>query len=236
MKSIIKKGNGGHHLEQANGNPPNTSTYATSRWRSFGHKAEVTRNLLSEQYGLCAYSELRHDQVGLGTHIEHIQPKSVFFELTFNYSNLVISALSSEDLATINRAEVFGGHAKLNRYDALLFISCLETDCARYFVYLSSGKVEPSLTLLENEKRQVQYTIDLLNLNSPYLTNQRKKWLDELDELIDEHIQNDMSLTHLASIDLMPANNKLSPFFTANRQRFGQIAEQLLANDAPELL
>jgi len=45
-----------------------------------------------------------------------------------------------------------------------------------------------------------------------------------------------MSLPHLAAIDLSPTNGKISPFFTATRQRFGQIAEQLLANDAAELL
>jgi hypothetical protein len=103
-------------------------------------------------------------------------------------------------------------------------------------VYLSNGKVEPARVLEPYEKNKAQYTIDLLNLNSPYLVNQRKNWLDELDELINEHIQNDMSLLHLASIDLVPTNNKLSPFFSATRQRFGQIAEQLLANGAPELV
>ena len=45
-----------------------------------------------------------------------------------------------------------------------------------------------------------------------------------------------MSLSHLAAIDLVPFNYILSPFFTATRQRFGQLAEQLLATDAPELL
>ncbi|MGF1869692.1 AAA family ATPase [Photobacterium indicum] len=49
-------------------------------------------------------------------------------------------------------------------------------------------------------------------------------------------IQKDMSLSHLASIDLVPTNNKLSPFFSATRQRFGCISEQVLTQDAPELL
>lgn len=235
MRSITKIGNGGYQLERSNQTPPTTSDQATSRWRSFGYKADVTERLLAEQYGLCAYSEVRPDQLGLGTHIEHIEPKSANPARTFDYSNLVASALSSEDLKTIDKDEVFGGHAKLSEYDKHLFVSCLHADCARYFVYLSNGEVEPALLLETPEKNAAQYTIDLLNLNSPFLVNRRKRWLDELDELIDEHIRNGMSLPCLASIDLVPISDKLSPFFTATRQRFEHIAEEVLASDAPEL-
>ena len=236
MRSITKVGDGGYQLNRSNQNPPSTSEQATSRWSSFGYKAEVTVQLLAEQYGLCAYSEIRPDQLGLGTHIEHVEPKSANSARTFDYGNLALSALSSNDLKNIDKTEVFGGHVKLSTYDALLFISCLQADCARYFVYLSNGKVEFTRSLSQPEKDKAQYTIDLLNLNSPYLVNRRKRWLDELDELIDEHIRDHMSLPCLASIDLVPVNDRLSPFFTATRYRFGQIAEQVLANEAPELL
>ena len=236
MRAITKLDNGGYQLNRSHANPPNTSDEATSRWNSFNYKPMVTKYLLTEQYGLCAYSEVRPDKLNLGTHIEHVEPKSANPQRTFDYCNLVLSALSDDDLKNIDRADIFGGHAKLSKYDALLLISCLQADCARYFVYLSNGKVEPANVLDTTEKMQAQYTIDLLNLNSPYLVNQRKNWLDELDELIEEHIAGGLSLPHLAAIDLLPTNNKLSPFFTATRQRFGKIAEQILATDAPELL
>lgn len=236
MRAITKLGNGGYQLNRSHANPPNTSDEATSRWSSFNYKSMVTKYLLTEQYGLCAYSEVRPDKLNLGTHIEHVEPKSANPQRTFDYCNLVLSALSDDDLKHIDKANVFGGHAKLSKYDALMFISCLQADCARYVVYLSNGKVEPANVLNTTEHTQAQYTINLLNLNSPYLVNQRKNWIDELDALIDEHIAGGLSLPHLASIDLLPTNNKLSPFFTATRQRFGRIAEQLLANDAPELL
>ena len=236
MRTITKIRNGGYQLGRSNQTPPATSDQAKTRWSRFSHKADVTEHLLAEQYGLCAYSEVRPDQLGLSTHIEHLEPKSANPARTFDYSNLVASALSSDDLKIIDRAEVFGGHAKLSKYDAHLFVSCLHANCARYFVYLSNGGVEPSRSLTQPEKDKAKYTIDLLNLNSPYLVNQRKKWLDELDALIDEHITNGMSLPCLASIDLVPASDKLSPFFTATRHRFGNIAEQVLTNEAPELL
>ena len=236
MKAITKSGNGGYQLNRSHQTPPTTSEQASSRWSSFGYKADVTGHLLTEQYGLCAYSEVRPDQLGLGTHIEHVEPKSTNPARTFDYSNLVLSTLSSDDLKIIDKTEVFGGHAKLSQYDALLFISCLQADCTRYFVYLSNGKVEPANALSEAEKQQAKYTIKLLNLNSPYLVNRRFNWIDELDDLIDEHIRKDMFLPHLASIDLFPVSDKLSPFFTATHQRFGRIAERILADDAPELL
>ena len=70
--------------------------------------------------------------------------------------------------------------------------------------------------------------IKLLNLDAPYLVTQRKNWLDELDQLIDEHLESDDSLEDLAAIDLLPTSGKLNPFFSATRQRFTGIAERLL--------
>jgi len=236
VRSITKKGSGGYQLSRSHETPPQTAEQATRRWRGFRGKNKVTKYLQAEQYGLCAYSEVRPDQLGLGCHIEHIAPKSANPARTFDYSNLVLSALSSDDLQNIDSDEVFAGHAKGSDYDDLLFVSCLQFDCARYFAYLSTGLVEPFRALSQAEKEKAQYSIDLLLLNSPYLVNQRKNWLDELDNLIDIHIREDRSLSHLASVDILPANDRLSPFFTATRQRFGKVAEQLLANDAPELL
>lgn len=236
MRYIVKQGTGGYQLEKANEKPPANAEQATIRWDNFKGKKAVTKFLLSAQYYLCAYSEVRPDLLNLGTHIEHIEPKSTNPARTFDYANLVLNALSSDNLRKLNRADVFGGHAKLNTYDATLFVSCLQPDCAKYFVYLSNGIIEPSQKLEQTDQVRAQYTIDLLNLNSPYLVNLRQKWIDELDELIDQHIQDDWSLEHLAAIDLVPWAGKLSRFFTATRQRFGIVAEQILANQAPELL
>ena len=47
---------------------------------------------------------------------------------------------------------------------------------------------------------------------APYLVNQRKNWLDELDTFIDQHLTEDQSLVDLAAIDLLPTSGKLSRF------------------------
>jgi len=212
---------GCYPLDNKNKMPPSGATQAKSSWDKFKHKKQVTQLLCAEQHGLCAYSEIRPDQYNLGTHIEHVKPKSLFPSQTFDYHNLVLSALSDTDLKIMNNEAVFGGHAKLNKYNSTQFVSCLQANCADFFAYLSNGQVEASLKLTSANAQKARYTIDVLNLNSPYLVNQRKKWLDELEDCIDEHLDKGWSLKDLAVIYLCPVKDKLYPFFTANCQRFG---------------
>jgi uncharacterized protein (TIGR02646 family) len=230
MRAITKRTFGGYHLDQAHQNPPTTADEATSRWQSFGYKDQVQEYLLDEQYGLCCYSELRSDLEGLGYHIEHVEPKSKNPPKTFDYRNLAASALTSEDLETFKtvQEDTFGGHAKQSEYDKSLFISCHNPDCSRYFAYLSDGRIVPSSNLNDFEKQQANYTINLLNLNCPYLVNRRKRWHEELDKLFEEHLDKNWSLEHLAAINLLPTNQKLSQFFSITRQFFGSIAERIL--------
>lgn len=237
MKPIIPKNSGNHHLGLAHQTPPTTADQATSRWKNFGYKSRVLDNLLDDQYGLCCYSELRADLEGLGYHIEHLCPKSIYPVGTFDYANLAASALSKDDLNIFKtiKEDTFGGHAKLSAYDPALFILCHDPDCARYFAYLSDGRVVPRDKLNNFEKDRANYTIGLLNLNSPYLVNRRRRWHDELDQLFEEHLDKQWSVEHLAAIDLIPSNKRLSQFFSLTRQFFGHVAEHVIQQQLPEL-
>jgi uncharacterized protein (TIGR02646 family) len=231
MIFIDKHGNGGFHLNKANKNPPYSEYTAQSRWHSFRHhKAEVLDFLLTEQYGLCCYSELRADLAGLGYHIEHVQPKSLYPDRTFDYRNLAASALDEKNLASFkaNKEETFAGHAKLQQFDATLFISCHESDCQRYFAYLSDGRVVPANGLTSVERDRAIYTIQLLNLDCPFLRNRRRRWWEKLERLFDEHIEKDWSLENLAAIDLLPTNGKLSQFVSMTMSFYGRIAAEIL--------
>ena len=228
MRLVAKRNSGGYHLEQAHQNPPTTEAEATSRWRSFGHKTEVLGYLLDEQYGLCCYSELRADLENLGYHIEHVKPKSSYSTETFNYGNLAASALSSEDLPTLIKDDVFGGHAKQSNYDSDLFISCNDADCVRYFSYLSDGRVVASESLSDIDKQRADYTIKLLNLNCSFLVNRRRRWYEELEQCFEEHEAKNWCIKSLAAIDLLPTDQKLSPFFSVTKQFFGVVAERIL--------
>ncbi len=238
MRVIHKQGTGGHGLRQAYANPPQTPQQASSRWSSFNHKSVVMSALLDEQYQLCCYSEIRADQDGLGYHCEHVENKSQNPPRTFDYTNLAASALHTDDLPKLNAGETFAGHAtgKQQACDMTRFVSCHQADCARFFAYLSDGRVVPSQTLNALETDRAQYTIDTLNLNSPYLVTRRRQWWNELDELFEAHLDNDWSLPHLVAVDLVPAAGGLSRFFSITRQFFGQIAEQTLLQHAPQLV
>ncbi|MDP3873547.1 MAG: retron system putative HNH endonuclease [Methyloversatilis sp.] len=238
MRAIRKLGSGGFHLTQAHTHPPETSEQATTRWNSFRrHKAAVLQCLLEEQFQLCCYSELRADEEGLGYHIEHVENKSQKPSRTFDYSNLAASALDSANDLHDMRFQgkvVFGGHAsdKQTACDMQRFVSPHRPDCHRFFAYLSDGRVVPSTDLNAAEQDQAQYTVDLLNLNSPFLVTRRQQWWDELDRLYEEHRQKHWSLSDLAAIDLVPVNGRLSLFFSVTRQFFGPVAEQTLRDCA----
>lgn len=241
MRAIQKQGDGGFHLNDAHAAPPQTPQQAKSRWRSFGHKPAVMQFLLAEQYHLCCYSELRADQLGLGYHIEHVENKRQNPPRTFDYANLAASALDSPNDLDVFKArgdEVFGGHAsgKQGPVDMSRFISPHRHDCRRFFTYLSDGRVEPSDQVTVPEQIQAQYTINILNLNSPYLVTLRRNWWDELDQLFQYHLANGWSLPHLAAVYLVPSSGKLDHFFSLTRQFFGAIAEQTLQQQAPALL
>lgn len=242
MRAITKQGNGSLHLNKFHAHPPQTAKQAENRWgaRRFRPcKGETQASLLEEQFHLCCYSEIRADLLGLGYHIEHIQPKSAYPQRTFDYQNLAASALDSEnDLKSFNvqSQEVFGGHAKLSKYDTNLFISCHQPDCARFFAYLSDGRVVPALNLQAAERTKAEYTIETLNLNSPFLVNLRSHWWSELEDLFVQHQQDQWSIDHLAAIDLVPTRNKLSPFFSLTRQFFGSVSERGLSQYAPGLI
>lgn len=246
MRHIHKQGDGGYDLDQAHQHPPETAEQASSRWRSFNGKQQVLECLLAEQYHLCCYTELRADQYDLGYHIEHVENKSQAPQRTFDYSNLAASALASHAINELKeRQELdnlpqdqFGGHAsgKQKSVDMLRFISPHQTDCRHFFAYLSDGRVVPTEGLSQPDKQRAIYTIDLLNLNSPFLQVERRKWWDELDLLMDEHLRKDMDLHCLAAVDLVPSANKLNPFFSITRHFFGRIAEKVLNQSAPQLL
>lgn len=246
MRAIHKQGTGGYHLTQSHATSPRTPDEATSRWSRFGHKAVVMDSLLDEQYHLCCYSEFRPDQEGLGYHIEHVENKSQNPARTFDYTNLAASALDSNTgLKRLKKQhengpeDVFGGHAsgKRSAVNLNLFVSCHQHNCPQFFAYLpSSGEVIPRENLSATDKAKAEYTINLLNLNSPFLQTRRRQWAQELQHLFDEHVAKGWSLSHLAQIDLLPVNGKLNRFFSLTRQFYGPLAEQTLRNHAPQLL
>jgi len=234
MRHIRKGENISHFLEKSHQRPPATAGDAESRWSSFEHKQWVSERLNAEQYGLCAYSEIRPDEEGLGTHLEHVRPKSICPSKTFDYYNIVLCALNDKDLQQTARENVFGGHAKKSQYDESSFVSCLTPECQRHFIYLSDGRVVPAYSLGISQKQNARYTIDLLNLNCEYLKNRRKKWIEEIEEIMADIA--DDGLTYLADLELGITDGKLRQFHSAIFQRFGDLGRKIIKDRYPELL
>lgn len=243
------------HLDQAAlPQPPQDSDEATRRWSNLT-KDSLYKQLFVEQFGLCAYTELnildfRNEQNSIkGAHIEHIEPKSSFPQKTFDYFNLALSALDSDDLTKFKKDDRFGGHHKLSDYDSSRFISPLLPNVNNYFSYSSEdGEIFPNVGLDASDQGKAEYTIDLLNLNASYLKNLRKNWLQELQTEIDKLIDAGSvdGLKHMAECELCPydrdyapinqATKQLRKFHSASLQLFGYLGQQVLNNNCPQCI
>lgn len=254
MRHIDKPNNATNvKLEQEieNGNPA-TSEEATRRWKNFNGKTELSRQLLQQQYGLCCYTELNltdfATEQNMGSHIEHENPKSLLPVETFNYGNLLLCALASEDLKHFPGLQQFGGHFKGSKFDAGLFVSPHQANCRDYFIYSSgSGEISPNLALPAGEQQKAQYTIDLLNLNAPFLKAERKQWLEEIEECLEPLIDSSdlQYIELLAETELTPVQrhdaklgytcDQLRKFHSAVRAVFCQLGEQVIQEHCPNI-
>jgi len=134
-------------------------------WKNYRDKGALLRELINEQFGLCAYSEIELNKLNKDSydaHIEHVKPKVKCPERIFDYFNIVASALHSNSLKKITTPECFAGHAKGGKYDQNLFLSPLARSSAKYFIYLSDGRVVPSNNLDDDGVKMAKYTINCL--------------------------------------------------------------------------
>jgi uncharacterized protein (TIGR02646 family) len=227
MRSVAK-GNGHYQLNQRNAAPPAISDEATAAWGNFRHKARTRDLCFAEQFGLCAYSEIRLDDNDLGMHLDHVEPKSVNPSRTFDHGNLLLSAIDDAKKRKLIRQDVFGGHYRQSRFSSIEFINPLWPDCRRYFHYASDGKIEPALGLSFSYASKARYTIEVLNLNAPILVNRRRRWLEELEDVIDDLIDDRVHFGLFAEAELCDTNACLQQFHSAARQRFGAFGERVI--------
>ncbi|RLV57732.1 TIGR02646 family protein [Parashewanella curva] len=262
----IKKNNVGtiRSLIEAQNSPqmggiPQTSSEATKAWKRFRDEGDrLFQKLLEEQYGLCCYTELNlayfketHD---IGSHFEHEKTKHLYPQKTFDEANLLRCALDSQDLSKYAGKDRFGGHYKdsnnLLAYDPALFISPQSKNCRDFFVYLASdGSIHPKASLPQADNRKAQYTIDILNLNAPFLKAERKRWLeeitDELNKLMDKSaaiadLENlaecELALTNIPHPELNAAPfPQLRSFHSATRAIFGGLGEKVIRQKCPQI-
>jgi len=237
--NFIKKNNAHWKLSRRNATPPKCSKTAANAWGKFrgDGRNKTMEYCFQEQKGLCGYSEVQLEyltpiltanlatEIGfcLGNHLEHIIPKSFKPEKTFDHFNLILSSISSDSLKTMDKADVFGGHARQDWYSADGFIHPLLEDCSGYFHYEISGKVVPKLSLKRREKAKARLTIYKLNLNASILVTWRRNWLEQLITIVDSLLDDEDSLKNFAELELSCINGVLRPFYSAQKQVFGEL-------------
>ncbi len=114
--------------------------------------------LVESQYGLCAYCCRK---VGIDDSLnEHIRPQSVYSDESMEYDNLVASCKTEGTDATC-------GARKGNDYDQNLFVSPLDEECEKKFVFYPNGE-------MEGIGDGGRYTCELLNLNAYELQRARR--------------------------------------------------------------
>jgi len=236
MRSVAK--GGGHHALAARWVAHQAElaagTASNNAWNNFRNTAGTKTACLAEQFSLCAYSELLLDEADLGMHLDHVKPKSKFRGDTFNHANLLLSSIDDIGSRALTKQDVFGGHARGNRYHPVWFIHPLKLDSRRFFHYASDGRMEPRRGLSTRDRRRAAYSIGIMNLNAPILVNRRRRWIEEIEDEIDKLLGDVAALEYFAMAELCPTGDRLRPFHSAVRVRFGALGEAVLARECAE--
>lgn len=114
--------------------------------------------LLQSQYGLCGYC-CRKIELENSLN-EHVRPQSLYPKESMSYENLIVSCKTEGTNATC-------GASKENNYDENLFVSPLEDNCEKEFVFYPNGQIE-------GVGQRGKYTCETLNLDTYELRRARR--------------------------------------------------------------
>lgn len=124
---------------------------------------ELRESLYQEQGGICAYCMRRlKDEPSReypSNKVEHIKPRSIYPNLTFDYNNLVLCC----DGRTGNVS-----HCDTSKGNQDLSFSPLEPHFIESLSYSSKGEIKSSNPKWDKELNEI------LNLNHPYLVSNRR--------------------------------------------------------------
>jgi uncharacterized protein (TIGR02646 family) len=163
-------------------------------WDNFGDnyngikpKTALHIALLKEQGYICCYCARRIDKSN--SHIEHLQPRSPYSDLSLEYSNLMASCqgYSEDDEVKLSSKLIkfhkHCGHCKGVWYDPTLMVSPLDQDCASYFKYTGAGEIIPTQEALK--VGAAKETIKRLGLNYAGLMRDRAKVAGQIVNIVE---------------------------------------------------
>ncbi|MBE9198812.1 MULTISPECIES: retron system putative HNH endonuclease [unclassified Nodularia (in: cyanobacteria)] len=171
-------------------------------------KPVVHDALLKEQGYICCYCGMAVTRAT--SHIEHLQPRSTYPDLSLEYTNLIASCQGESTEPP--PVPVHCGHQKKYWYDEHLMVSPLKINCADFFHYPASGEILP--TNDPEKTAAAKTTIEKLALNINKLQNMRKLAIDAallgIEDLTDAEIQQ-----LVKGYDQIDSHGQYTPFCAA---------------------
>ncbi len=161
------------------------ATNKGSNWDDFHQNAKACYQdcrlqiLLEEQNCLCGYTEICITEIA-NAHLDHFRKKSIFPELTFEWSNLVAATLDSD----------FGANYKDSTYrikkeEYPNIFNPVVDNVHSYFYYNQRGEIEPRPVLTDDLKTKVNTTIAVFNLNHKSLKTRRETIINQIKDCKD---------------------------------------------------
>jgi uncharacterized protein (TIGR02646 family) len=186
----------------------------TTVWEKF-NKSEVRQNLWDIQSGLCAYCERTVKLDAGASAIEHIRPKGIYHEETFNYPNLVLCCADTHTCNLHKKSKYEDGIDVTGRRTEG-FISPTQERCSTSFKYNGDGSIEPSPAA---EKSDAEITLKILNLNYPPLKTERRTYFEAINCAIVSMEEQRDALEMYLEQEMALDNRK--PFYSAKCQLYG---------------
>jgi uncharacterized protein (TIGR02646 family) len=135
-------------------------------------KAVILAALVNEQGGLCAYTMKRIDVYS--SHIEHIKPEWLCRDERRGSDLAYDNMLSCFPREGMRRSCRYGAQKKDSWWDPALFVSPLHQACEKRFRFNIEGEIS-----VMGKNRAAQKTIEVLALNHPTLTEDRRRAIHE---------------------------------------------------------
>ena len=144
----------------ADGDKP--TEYLLSRYR----EKEIKDALITETHGKCAYCESKVLHIAFGD-VEHVIPKSVFPELSFEWTNLTLAC----DVCNTNKGDYVGNHDRI--------VDPYNTEPLDHFIILGP------IIVAKIGDGDGKITETELDLNRSELVERRKERLDCIRQLME---------------------------------------------------
>ena len=196
-----------------------------TQWQEYqSGKKQLRQHILNhEQHALCLYCERAISADTGVSHIEHVQPKQQYPQLTFDYANLAVSCegyqLTPSEMADAAKKGHSCGHKKDSEYDSALFLNPLQQEnITDYFAFKPHTQLIEAT--LDRYKAQVDYTVNILRLNESGIMlarqNAVKSFRTVLAKLSNKQQQKQAISKYL--------NNDKQPFISCLRYHFKRFA------------